>query len=529
MVPSSQVEDAGSLGSISGGTETTIAILTHHAAFSEQVVSHLRRAGLPCAVTRFTSEDALGEALRAGGFEAALVDHRLPLRSGQRADALVGFQGVTIAIAAAGLAESVHPRFDQVVSMGDVPRLAVILATLTERRRAFAAGRDAQEARRKAERRLSLLQEVAHTAVLCVGADGTIDSGNGEAELLFGRPENRLVGRPITEFLPTISTSQFGSSEAWAVNVRVTRPGRGEITTEVRGFPLPGSGTILVLEDEGGAKGIALQAAQRRLDLLAEMFPGVIYILQLKHEDATPERFLWVGVDSDAILGEPVGLTRESLQWLFLSRIPDDDRARFLEFAVRAAGSTGVETVEHRIEIPDHEPIWLRHYATSVRNPETQVIALYGLMLDITEEVSARDRTELLSTVIDQAANSVIITDTDGTIAYVNPAFETITGFSRDEAIGENPRLLQSGRQSPEYYREMWSQLSSGKPWEAVFENRRKDGSIYRQKSTISPVTDRYGVVRYVGIAQDVTREHNLIAELEKLRGSRDGGEEGST
>jgi hypothetical protein len=174
-------DSAGRTGSVpadSGASEAAIAILTAHASFSERVTAHLLGAGLPCVITRVASDALLRETLEHGEFEAVLVDHRLPYRWGQRADALVGYSGIAIAITPEGESGSVHPRFDRVVAMGDVRRLAVILATLTERRRAFAEATEREAARQKAERRLSLLQEVATTAVLCVGGDGTIESIN---------------------------------------------------------------------------------------------------------------------------------------------------------------------------------------------------------------------------------------------------------------------------------------------------------------------------------------------------------------
>lgn len=116
-----------------------------------------------------------------------------------------------------------------------------------------------------------------------------------------------------------------------------------------------------------------------------------------------------------------------------------------------------------------------------------------------------------LSTVIDQTADSVIITDVEGKIIYVNPAFERITGYSRAEAIGQNPRFLKSGKHAPDFYEEMWSTIGGGHVWRGRFSNRRKDGTIFIEDATISPVRAPNGeITNYVGVKRDVTRELEL-------------------
>ncbi|MFQ5578073.1 MAG: PAS domain S-box protein, partial [Anaerolineae bacterium] len=116
-----------------------------------------------------------------------------------------------------------------------------------------------------------------------------------------------------------------------------------------------------------------------------------------------------------------------------------------------------------------------------------------------------------LSTAIEQAAEGVVITDTEGTILYVNPAFERVSGYSRSEAIGQNPRILKSAKQDAAFYREMWETISAGKIWRGRLVNKKKDGVLYTEETTISPVRDENGaVVNYVAVKRDVTRELQL-------------------
>jgi nitrogen fixation negative regulator NifL len=116
---------------------------------------------------------------------------------------------------------------------------------------------------------------------------------------------------------------------------------------------------------------------------------------------------------------------------------------------------------------------------------------------------------------LEQAAVSVVITDVDGTIQYVNAAFEALTGYTAAEAVGKNPRILKSGQQDAAFYREMWSTLSRGQPWTARFTNRRKDGELFHQLTTVSVVRDPTGaIVNYVSVGRDISREISLEAQL---------------
>jgi diguanylate cyclase (GGDEF)-like protein/PAS domain S-box-containing protein len=116
-----------------------------------------------------------------------------------------------------------------------------------------------------------------------------------------------------------------------------------------------------------------------------------------------------------------------------------------------------------------------------------------------------------LSAAIEQAAESVIITDTKGTILYVNPAFERITGYGSAEVVGKNPRLLKSGRQDAALYAELWATIRAERSWHGLLINQKKDGALYTVDTTITPVRDEYGdIVNYVGIQRDITHELQL-------------------
>jgi len=125
---------------------------------------------------------------------------------------------------------------------------------------------------------------------------------------------------------------------------------------------------------------------------------------------------------------------------------------------------------------------------------------------DITELKRAEEDLERLALAIHQAAETIVITDADAIIEYVNPAFERISGYTAEEAIGSNPRILSSGEQDATFYETMWKALVAGKHWKGRFVNRRKDGSFYTEEATITPVLDESGVIiNYVAVKHDIT------------------------
>ncbi len=142
----------------------------------------------------------------------------------------------------------------------------------------------------------------------------------------------------------------------------------------------------------------------------------------------------------------------------------------------------------------------------------TSVADATGRLLVVMRNITARREYETvlrrMATVIDQVDESIVITDKSGEIVYVNPAFERITGYSRSDVIGNNPRILKSGKHSPSFYEEMWRRLEEGKTWKGRFKNRRKDGTLFDEDASISPAVNSEGeITHYVGVKRDVTRE----------------------
>ena len=137
-----------------------------------------------------------------------------------------------------------------------------------------------------------------------------------------------------------------------------------------------------------------------------------------------------------------------------------------------------------------------------------------GFLRDITERKSAEAKLRLQSAALEAAAFGIVITNPEGTILWVNPGFTALTGYTAEEALGQNPRLLKSGKHDQPFYRNLWNTIIAGKVWHGELTNRRKDGTPYVEEMTITPVLDEGGTIRnFIAMKQDVTERKRAEEE----------------
>jgi len=189
--------------------------------------------------------------------------------------------------------------------------------------------------------------------------------------------------------------------------------------------------------------------------------------------------------------------------------------------------------IEHRIITDEGETRWMRQKAEIEFNDAGKAISAIGIVQDITDRkereqqlqtyqeelVMANEHLQQFAKAVEQSAHAVYITDTDGQIEYVNPAFESITGHAVPDVLGQTPKLLQSGEHSNEYYEELWSTILSGEQWENEVINLRADGERLVLNQTISPITDDDGVPQnFVAVAHDITERKQYEEALEQAQ-----------
>ena len=175
----------------------------------------------------------------------------------------------------------------------------------------------------------------------------------------------------------------------------------------------------------------------------------------------------------------------------------------------------GHHTHEYRLLSKDGIYRWMHDGMKLIRDADGNPREIVGSWVDITDLKMAEESQAQLAMAVEQSADVIVVTDREGTIQYVNPAFERITGYSREETIGKNPRVLRSGKHDEAFYRELWDTLTRGEVWTGRFINRKKDGSLIEEDATISPLRDSSGeIVNYVATKRDVTELVSLERQV---------------
>ncbi|MDH5021185.1 PAS domain S-box protein [Halobacterium rubrum] len=187
-----------------------------------------------------------------------------------------------------------------------------------------------------------------------------------------------------------------------------------------------------------------------------------------------------------------------------LQQFHPDDRP-----AVKAAFETAVDDgepydVEARLVTGADDTRWVRTRGEP-QYEDGEVVRIRGTVQDITERKERERNLQRIKQAVESAGHAIYITDPEGVIEYVNPAFEAGTGFAEEDVVGETPHVLTSGEMSDEYFADLWSTLRSGEVWEEEIVNRRKNGETYTAIQTIAPVTDGDDIHAFVAIHDDIT------------------------
>ena len=183
-------------------------------------------------------------------------------------------------------------------------------------------------------------------------------------------------------------------------------------------------------------------------------------------------------------------------------------------YALLATGRSFSEEVQLRRR--DGSVFWgaITGRAVDPGKPFDGSIFIYA---DISERVRAEEEVTKLTRAVEQSPVSIVITSRDGAIEYVNPRFSMVTGYSRHEVMGQNPRVLQSGETPKETYQELWQTLLSGKEWRGTLLNRRKSGELFWEEASISPVVNEEGAVtHFLAVKEDITERKRIEAELQR-------------
>ena len=168
-----------------------------------------------------------------------------------------------------------------------------------------------------------------------------------------------------------------------------------------------------------------------------------------------------------------------------------------------------------RLQCKSGEHRWFRVTGQALWDDNGQAYRMAGSIVDINEGRSAQDELRKLSLATEHSPASVVITDKNGSIEYVNPTFSEVTGYSAEEAIGQNPRILKSGSLPESFYKEMWLTILGGNSWKGDFINKKKSGEEFWESASISPIQNDEGeITHFVAVKQDITERKQMEAAL---------------
>ena len=408
---------------------------------------------------------------------------------------------------------------------GDVSYLSGILLNVSDRL-------SLMERAMSAEARLRFWGDMLPDGLVELSLDGRIDSVNEKAMAMLGYADRHaLLGVDFTRLLPAmmdenlhaVSTGRTplgrvmeegfeSASDVYGVKDRLGRV----VWVEMHARPIRDEhGNLqsfaVLLRDINAHKRLEDQRRQEvavhaETEEIARLGHWRLY-LPTDKLSYSPQCAVVLGVE-----GTHVFSRRD-----FVARIHPDDLPVLREAWARAREDGEID-IECRLR-PELGERWIRLIGRVTRNRSGKAYAASGVVQDITDRRRTEEQLRKISVAIEQSPNAVQITDLQARIEYVNPAFEQLTGYTRDEAMGRNPSFLASGLTPKESIRELWEKLLSGQTWQGELINRKKSGETYVEYAFISPVHQADGrVTHYLALKEDMTERKRLARELDSHR-----------
>ncbi len=341
------------------------------------------------------------------------------------------------------------------------------------------------------------------------GLDGRQSLGRGWMKSLEGHDKERALSQ------------WYGALRAGApyeAEVRFRRPDGSSVWALVRAQPAGGGYVGVAVEiDDLKRRELARATAAAELQEILDHLQDTYYRIDREG------RILRVSRSAQALLG----YRPEELEGMHVGRLFCSRRERQLLLQHLAAEGS-LRGYEMRLRHKDGQVVWVAVNAQYYRPGDAAAPAgVEGTVCDISDRKQAEAQMSKLSRALEQSADAALISDPQGTIEYVNPAFERMTGYRRGELIGRNTRMFRSDKHDAAFYEKLWRTILAGEVFREVFVNRRKDGSLYYEEKTITPVKDHKGrITHFVATGQDVTQrvtdhqrlrfmaEHDVLTEL---------------
>lgn len=246
----------------------------------------------------------------------------------------------------------------------------------------------------------------------------------------------------------------------------------------------------------------ALQESELRYRRLVGAVTDYIYTVEIRGGRAVGTQH---GPGCEGVTGYTSDEYRAN-PYLWYQMIHPDDRQQVIDQAERLRAGEDVPPLEHRIVNKNGSIRWVRNTIVPRYDEAAVLVAYDGLIADITERKVAEEALRLRSAALNAAANAIVISDPAGRVIWANPAFTELTGYEVEEVLGKSLGILSSGKHDAAFFRELWETIQAGKVWRGEMINRRKDGTLYYEEQTITPVSDERQIIsHYIAIKQDVS------------------------
>ncbi|MBY0463498.1 MAG: EAL domain-containing protein, partial [Burkholderiales bacterium] len=367
--------------------------------------------------------------------------------------------------------------------------------------------------------------------VIATDTQGHITRMNPTAERLTGWPLAEAMGKPLSDVFALLHTRThlpvpnpvqrvIERNDVVSMDTHTTLLARNQRTYQIADSAAPirdGTGQIVgvVLVFSDVTERYRAEAAVQHIRAMMERTEATAHLASFQWDAQTdvvtwsPEMFHIFGLDP--ALGTP------NLEGQAKLYTPASTQLLYGAVARALADKLPYE-LELLAVLPDGEQRPCRVMGFPECDDGGRVVAISGLVQDITLQKQEEKATRLAACVFSHAREGITITDAEGTIVDVNEAFTRITGYDRDSALGRNPRFLQSGRQDKAFYEAMWQDLTGPGHWSGEVWNRRKNGEVYAELLTISAVRDANGVTQqYVALFSDITGIKAHQNQLERI------------
>ena len=402
-----------------------------------------------------------------------------------------------------------------------------------------------EESLRQSEENLAITLNSIGDGVIATDLNGLVVKMNPVAEKLCGWTLTDAAGKPLTEVFKIVNTN----SRETAINPVKKVLENGEIVglanstlliskngTEYQisdsAAPIKNkegkiSGVVLVFSDvtEKYLTAQALKENEERLNLFFNQSLTGFFFMKLEEPIAWND-----SVDKEKTLDDVFGNLRVAKvnqamlnQYLatedeFLNRTFNEFFAHDLKQGYKVIkelfdrGSLHIDTSELRF---DGTQMWVEGDYICLYDSKGSIKGLFGTQHDITERKQAEEQLRKLSRAVEQSPASIILTDTQGNIVYVNPKTLEVTGYELSELLGKNPKIFSAGEKLKEAYNILWQKITSGKEWRGEFHNKKKNGELFWEQASISPILDEKGqITHYLAVKEDITERKQLIEDL---------------